>query len=100
VHIRGFPDGGPPPVAHDLLMSTLCDLHLATGAREECPRSGCAFWEDDGCAFDRVRFELQDRPDVAGWLLGIRRELERARETESSRPRGGLQAILPPGLRD
>lgn len=81
-------------------MSTLCDLHFATGDREECPGAGCAFWEDDGCVFDRIRFEFEGRPDVAGWLLGIRRELETARETEPARPHGGVQAVLPPGLRE
>jgi hypothetical protein len=81
-------------------MSTLCDLHLARGDREECPGTDCAFWEDGGCVFERVKFEFAARPDVAGWLLGIRRELESARESESTRPRGGVQAVLPPGLRD
>jgi hypothetical protein len=78
----------------------LCDLHFATGAKEACPGSDCAFWEEDGCVFERVKFEFDDRPDVARWLLGIRRELESARETEPTDTHGGLQEFLPPGLRD
>ena len=78
----------------------LCALHYATGAKEECPGAQCAFWEDDGCVFERVKFEFEDRPDVARWLLGIRRELETGREVEPAQMRNGLQAFLPPGLRN
>lgn len=81
-------------------MSTLCDLHLATGVSEACPGPSCAFWADEGCAFERVKFELEDRPDVARWLLGIRGELETARNVELTRATGAVHASLPPGLRD
>jgi hypothetical protein len=91
-----------PIRVHDSRMNgrPLCDLHFATGAKEECPGADCAFWEDEGCVFERVSFEFEGRPDVARWLLGIRRELEGARGVEPAGARGGLHAFLPPGLRD
>jgi hypothetical protein len=84
-----------------------CTLHLATGRREECPGPGCAFWEHGGavvgagCVFDRVRLEFDARPDVARWMLDIRRGLETAHTAEQTRLlRGGLNAVLPPGLHE
>jgi hypothetical protein len=79
--------------------SRLCNLHLAEGREEPCPGAACAFWEaggavvEPGCAFDRVSLELEGRPHVARWLLGIRRELEGGRRIAQS-------AFLPPGLHD
>jgi hypothetical protein len=85
----------------------ICTLHLATGNREECPGSACAFWEeggaviDEGCVFDRVRLELEPRPDVARLLLGLRYDLENAESAaEIRRIRVGLNAVLPPGLHE
>ena len=85
----------------------LCALHLATGTREECPRSACAFWEEggavveSGCVFDRVRFEFDARPDVARYLLKLRHDLESARSAEDlSRVRTSLNEVLPPGLHE
>ena len=85
----------------------LCALHLATGSREECPGSACAFWEqggavvEAGCIFDRVRLEFEARPDVARYLLKLRYELENARSTEDlHRVRSSLNEVLPPGLHE
>jgi hypothetical protein len=77
-----------------------CDLYFALGEREECPGGECAFWEDGSCVFRDVRFEFEARPDVARYLLGIRSELESARGIEPAGARTGLQAFLPPGLRE
>jgi hypothetical protein len=84
-----------------------CALHLATGDREKCPGAACAFWEEGGavlaggCTFDRVRLELDARPDVARWLLKLRYDLENARSAEEMRHiRSSLNAILPPGLHE
>lgn len=77
----------------------LCNLHNAVGDLEECPGADCAFWEDGACVFEPVSFEFEGRPGVARWLLGIRRQLENARGTESTSARGGVGAFLPPGLR-
>jgi len=85
---------------------SLCTLHLAVGEREPCPRDSCAFWEpesphdDAGCPFEPVRLELEARPGVSHWLLGLRRELERARDADQQlRVRSAPNGMLPPGLR-
>ena len=85
----------------------LCALHLALGEREACPGSACAFWEEGGaiveggCGFDRVRLEFHARPNVARWLLGIRRTLESARSADDvARARDALNSVLPPGLHE
>jgi hypothetical protein len=84
-----------------------CALHMATGNREECPRSACAFWEEGGavvepgCVFERVRFEVETRPDLARWLLKLRYDLENAQSAdEERRIRSNLNTVLPPGLRE
>lgn len=101
MHVREFPDGGRAGRVHDEPMNgrPLCDLHYAVGDREECPGADCAFWEDGACTFERVSFEFEGRPDVARWLLGIRRELETAQQAVRQGARNGLNASLPPGLR-
>jgi hypothetical protein len=85
----------------------ICALHLATGNQEACPGTACAFWEDGGavvepgCAFERVRLELDGRPDVARWLLKLRYDLENARSAdEMRRIRSSLNEVLPPGLHE
>jgi hypothetical protein len=85
----------------------MCALHLATGRKEECPGAPCAFWEEggavvqSGCAFDRVRLELDARPDVARWLLSLRYDLENARSAEERRQiRSSVNEVLPPGLHE
>jgi hypothetical protein len=84
-----------------------CALHLATGNREECPGNACAYWEEggavveSGCVFERVRFELEGRPDVARWLLKLRYDLEHAQSgEEAQRIRSSLNGVLPPGLHE
>jgi hypothetical protein len=86
---------------------SMCALHLATGSREECPGSACAFWEEggavveSGCVFERVRFELDGRPGVASWLLELRYDLENAQSAdEVHRIRSSLNGVLPPGLHE
>ncbi len=85
----------------------MCALHLAAGNQEECPGSACAFWEaggavvEPGCVFERVRFELDARPDVARLLLNMRYDLENAQSAyETRRIRMSLNELLPPGLHD
>ena len=85
----------------------LCTLHVSVGESEECPESSCAFWEeggaaiDAGCVLERVRFELESRPDVTRWLLKLRYDLENARSAEEMRRiRDSLNEVLPPGLHE
>jgi len=89
------------------MQAALCTLHLATGGREECPGPACGLWEeggavvDPGCPFDRVRFDIEERPNVARWLLALRTTLEDARTAEeTARARSALNAVLPPGLHE
>ena len=57
----------------------LCTIELiAEGQATRCPGSECAYWEKE-CVIARIEGELGGRPEVAGLLLEIRRELERAR---------------------
>ncbi len=57
----------------------LCTIELiAEGRVTRCPGHVCRFWEKE-CAIARVEGELDGRPEVARLLLGIRRELERAK---------------------
>ncbi len=58
----------------------LCTIEMiADGHAERCTGERCAFWQD-GCVLARVESELAGRPEVAGLLLELRRELERGRE--------------------
>lgn len=83
----------------------LCQLHLAAGRIEECPRDGCPFWEPDtevlepGCGIERLGlpFELGRNPQLAHWLLAVRAGLDERREREGRRR---LRMELPPGLHD
>ena len=60
----------------------LCTIELiAEGHAERCPGEACAFW-DRGCALTRIEYELDNRPEVAQILLGLRRELEAGRAVE------------------
>ncbi len=60
----------------------LCTIELiAEGHAERCPGEACAFW-DRGCALTRIEYELDNRPEVAQILLGLRRELEAGRSVE------------------
>ena len=62
-----------------------CKLYDVLGETRACPHETCGLWEDGGkmlpggCAVARLGFDLTGRPDVAQWLLGLRRELEQAR---------------------
>ena len=52
-------------------------MKKSLGVIEACPGERCAFWEDRSCAFRNL--PVEDRPEVAEFLLGLRDELERAR---------------------
>lgn len=67
----------------------LCRLRYAAGRIEACPEDRCPFWEPGGavlegqCAFEGIDFTY--KPQLAGALLRIRKQLESAgtREEES-----------------
>ena len=68
----------------------LCTLSVAVGSEEECPHGWCAFWErggavvEPGCAIERLGIDRRD-PELARYLLDLRRELESARDAEAAR---------------
>jgi hypothetical protein len=68
----------------------LCSLSVAAGNDAECPRGWCAFWEpggavvEPGCAIERMGIDMRD-PQLARYLLELRRELESARDAEAAR---------------
>jgi hypothetical protein len=59
-----------------------CTLGLAVGAVESCTLERCGFWEpggavvEGGCVIDRLALDVR-RPDVATYLLEVRKRLER-----------------------
>jgi hypothetical protein len=81
-------------------MEKLCSLSVVAGNDELCPHGWCAFWEhggavvDPGCAIERlVRI---DDPQLARYLLDLRRELESVRDAEASRRAAQQLAELSP----
>ncbi len=76
---------GASPVNDHCRMTTgdrhrpLCTIELiAEGRATRCPGSECPYWERE-CVLSRIEAELGGRPKVAGLLLELRRDLERAK---------------------
>jgi hypothetical protein len=66
--------------------ATDCSLRLtAEGKSEACPRGRCPFWEPGGvviegrCFVETLGVEV-NRPDVAGYLLDVRTQIEAAQD--------------------
>jgi hypothetical protein len=62
----------------------MCSLRLAAGGElERCPEERCAFWETGAvamrgtCLIERLGIEIS-RPDLAGYLLETREQIEKA----------------------
>ena len=62
----------------------LCSLHLVLGERERCPGADCAYWDDRGCAIERLELTHLGHQELARHLLELRTRLEDAR-AESER---------------
>jgi hypothetical protein len=74
----------------------LCTIELiAEGHADRCPGEDCAFWQQ-GCLLSRVEDELGARPEVAGLLLGLRRDLEAGRDVPVDRVRSEFERQLFP----
>jgi len=65
--------------------SRSCTLRLSARlGSEPCPRELCAFWEPGGavltggCLVDRIGVDAR-RPDIAAYLLDVRKRLEDVR---------------------
>jgi hypothetical protein len=85
-------------------MERFCSLSVAAGEDAECPRGWCAFWEtggavvEPGCAIERMGVDLRE-PQLARYLLDLRRELESARDAEAARAAlERLAELAPPDL--
>ena len=85
-------------------MERFCSLSVAAGEDAECPRGWCAFWEtggavvEPGCAIERMGVDLRD-PQLARYLLDLRRELESVRDAEAARAAlERLAELTPPDL--
>jgi hypothetical protein len=81
-----------------------CSLSVAAGEDAECPRGWCAFWEtggalvEPGCAIERLGVDVRD-PQLARYLLDLRRELESVRDAEAARAAlERLAELTPPEL--
>jgi hypothetical protein len=61
-----------------------CHLSL-----DVCPGAACAFWEDDGCAIERLGLHTLRNADVSEFLLGIRTQLETPRDNALPEPSRG-----------
>jgi hypothetical protein len=103
--IRAATDGSGQLRHHDQAMHPgderlhrqLCTIELiAEGHAERCPGQECAFWEN-GCALARIETDLDGRPEVAGLLLDLRREIEAGRAVEVEAARARLACILDEG---
>lgn len=82
----------------------LCSLSLVVGNDEECSAAWCAFWErggavvGPGCAIERLGIDVSD-PELARYLLDLRRELESARDAEAAESAlQQLANLAPPDL--
>ncbi len=72
----------------------LCTIELiAEGHAQRCPGEECAFWER-GCTLARIESDLDARPEVAAFLLDLRRELEAGRIVELDVARTRLAHVL------
>jgi hypothetical protein len=85
-------------------MEPLCSLSVVAGDDEQCPRGWCAFWErggavvEPGCAIDRLGIRIDD-PQLARYLLDLRRELEGIRDSEAAgKAAQHLAALTPPDV--
>lgn len=60
----------------------LCRMHAALGRRESCTGRDCAMWEAsaDRCVLAELELdrEVERSPELAGYLLRIREQLEAA----------------------
>jgi hypothetical protein len=79
----------------------LCTIQFAVGEVEACGQGACPFWEEGGaaldasCGLERLGLDLE-RPDVAGYLLELRSQLEIARShEEQAEARRVFAAVVP-----
>lgn len=71
----------------------LCRLQDAAGRVETCPGESCPFWDpaQGACIFVPLAADLSGRPDLAQYLLELRRTLD---ETPASPADEGGKALF------
>lgn len=86
------------------VIERLCRIKLAVHELEVCPEGACPFWEaggavvEPGCGLERFHLDV-DRPDLAEYLVELRRALETAQDTvERAEARQALAGLVPPEL--
>ena len=96
--------GGPQRSNPSAVAEMLCRIKLAVDEAEACPQGMCPFWEhgngvhEPGCGLERLPLEL-DRPDLAEYLVELRRSLETTRSArEREMARQALVDLWPPEL--
>lgn len=82
----------------------ICRIMHTLHEVEPCPEGACPFWEaggallEEGCGLERLALDV-DRPDVAAYLVELRRALEDARDIrEREAARRTFAGLVPPEL--
>jgi hypothetical protein len=52
-----------------------CTLQNAVGRYEQCPEEQCPLWHDGACTIAAVRADVETTPNLAVYLLDLRRRL-------------------------
>jgi hypothetical protein len=69
-----------------------CAIERTLGVTQQCAGAKCSFWEiagdaiPEGCFVQRRLGPDLNNREVAGWLVGLRRTLERIRIDEGRLP--------------
>lgn len=92
----------PRPRDAAAVVEVRCRIASSGDGAEPCVEGACPFWEhgtaEAGCALERLQLEL-DRPDIAAYLLDMRRALDAARTVRARDEARRLQSALwPPEL--
>ena len=76
----------------------LCALSVVVGNDKPCPHAWCAFWETCGAVVEPLGIDFSD-PALASFLLGLRHELENARDAEAAEEaRKRITSLVPPDI--
>jgi hypothetical protein len=80
-----------------------CFLYGAVEVSALCRPRSCSFWEDEAssCVLERIglRATLDERPELARWLLAVRRELSSSKLELPQEPLPPYNLLPLPGFR-
>lgn len=60
----------------------LCDLQLASGRVERCPRARCPFWDEGECVVAGLRADFEQDRELTQLLLSLRNRLARPEQRD------------------